>query len=137
MSDLLLEKNPSVPLQNQMTHKSRASKIPEAHVGHILQHFVHRHEGGCFISTKSLTIELCHAFAVDYANLSLQWLMRQIRWYLAKKKIVSQHVTWIVQNTRYQQAVIYAWPVYVNETILSNKYHASRIVNIDEMNIEL
>ena len=89
-----------------MTHQGGASKIPGSHFGHILQHFDHWHEVGHLIGMKILTIELCCAFGDDYANLPIQQLMRQIRWYLAKQKIVTRRVTQIAQNTRSQQVVM-------------------------------
>jgi len=62
----------------------------------------------------------------------LDW---HIQRFLGKNNIVSHHVTWIAQNTRYNQVVIDDWVSLVNSSIIVLKYSPSCIVNIDETNI--
>jgi len=106
--------------------------LPE-YLVHLKQYFeqLHRH----VVSVNMLIIELCHHNS-KYMSLSLQLLGKQIVRYLEEQCIIFCCVTCVAQNHHYNAAVITDWVGYINEQIVSGKYQASTIVNIDETNID-
>jgi len=87
------------------------------------------------VSVNMLIAELCHHDS-KYMSLSLQLLGKQIVRYLEEQSIIYHCVTHVAQNHHYNAAVIADWMGYINKQIVSGKYWASTIVNIDETNID-
>ena len=124
-------------LNEQQKHKHTGptkKNLPE-HFDHLKHYFEQLCEDRCVVSVNMLIAELCHHDS-KYMSLSLQLLGKQIVRYLEEQSIIYHHVTHVAQNHQYNTAVITDWMGYINEQIVSGRYWASNIMNIEETNID-
>ena len=120
--------------KNKTLHKGKDTVITQQQWTHLFDYFEWLHAEGHIVSVWILAIELCHLDAT-YIGEPQSMLDQRIRRFLGKNNIDSHRITWIAQNTRYNQVVIDDWVSLVNNSIIASKYSPSCIVNIDETNI--
>jgi hypothetical protein len=120
---------------NVTVHKGGNSMIPDDAANHIIQVYEQLCECGIAVCSRLLAIEL-QRFSPQLNQLSLAILRRHVLCLMKRNNITHQCVTHKAQNIHVEQPIIVDFTRYINRQIVSGRYSANVIINVDETNVD-
>jgi hypothetical protein len=117
-------------------HKGRESFLNDGKKHIIIFTFELYRERGIPVSAKLLASDLIRQYP-DLHDIPARNIIRRVRLYLkVEENITHRQITHMAQNVRFHEAIIADFVDYCNRQIVTGRYGADQIVNIDETNLD-
>jgi len=116
-------------------HRGGQPLIAQVDLDHLTQYYHGLREEGRPVSIRMLVVELCRHNA-DYLRVERSVLHQRVDRHTKTLGIRYRRVTRVAQNHRFNAVVIQDWLAYINGQVVTHRFAASQIVNIDETNID-
>jgi transposase-like protein len=120
---------------NLTVHKGPAFMMCDDATNHIIQCYEQLRERGIPVSSQLLAIEL-QRFSPELNEVSVTNLRRRVLRLMKKNNVTHRCVTHKAQNIHFEQPIIVDFTRYINRQIVSGRYSANVIINVDETNVD-
>ncbi len=120
---------------NVTVHKGPNSMIPDDVANHIIQFFEQLRERGISVCSQLLAIEL-QRFSPQLNQLSVAFLCHCVLHLMKRNNVSHWCVTHKAQNIHFEQPIIVDFTRHINWQIVSGRYSANVIINVDETNVD-